>query len=94
MLKTYPKVVNVQAKPGKQLLVTFENGVRREYDCRPLLETEAFEALKEDVFFGSVKTDPGGYGISWSNDIDLSESELWKYGRPVEPETGKPWESG
>ena len=33
--------------------------------------------LKNDAFFKTVKTDAGGYGISWNDDVDLSEYELW-----------------
>jgi len=31
----------------------------------------------------SVRVDPGGYGISWNDNIDLSEYELWTNGQPV-----------
>jgi len=30
-----------------------------------------------------VKVDAGGYGISWNDDIDLSEYELWTNGKPI-----------
>jgi hypothetical protein len=36
-----------------------------------------FELLRNEAFFKAVKVDPGGYGISWSDDADLSEYELW-----------------
>lgn len=34
--------------------------------------------LKTDAFFKAVKVDHGGYGISWNDNIDLSEYELWE----------------
>jgi hypothetical protein len=44
---------------------------------------EMFEVLKNDAFFKSVKVDSGGYGISWNDDADLSEYELWANGVEV-----------
>jgi hypothetical protein len=42
-----------------------------------------FQILKSDPFFKTVKVDSGGYGISWNDDADLSEYELWKNGIEV-----------
>jgi len=37
--------------------------------------------LKEiSGLFWNVKTDLGGYGISWNDEIDLSCDELWENG--------------
>jgi hypothetical protein len=30
-----------------------------------------------------AKVDSGGYGISWDDDCDLSENELWTRGNPI-----------
>lgn len=68
---------------GKRLLVTFENDVQKLYDCSPLLETAVFRPLREDWLFRMVRADAGGYGISWNDELDLSESELWENGEPV-----------
>ena len=72
-----PKISSVQALENKRLLVKFVNGMEKIYDCTPLLNLEMFELLKNDAFFKAVKVDSGGYGISWSDDADLSEYELW-----------------
>jgi hypothetical protein len=66
-----------------ELLVRFENGVEKTYDCRQLLARPQFARLRSPAFFCAVKVDPGGYGISWSDDIDLSEYELWVNGKGV-----------
>lgn len=75
---------------GKRLLVTFNDGTMKVYDCRPLLETREFEALKEEWLFRTVQADGGGYGVSWGEDIDLSESELWEKGVAVESDEAAP----
>jgi hypothetical protein len=63
---------------NKKLLVKFANGIEKIYDCKPLIEKfEPFKALENEAFFKQVKADAGGYGISWNDDTDLSEYELW-----------------
>ena len=74
---TISKIQSVQPLEGKQLLVKFANGVGKIYDCNQLLHLEPFKVLQNEAFFRSVKVDPGGYGISWNDDVDLSEDELW-----------------
>ncbi len=81
----YPKVEEVTPKEDKELLVSFEDGSKKIYDCKPLLGLEVFERIEEDWLFKSVRADAGGCGISWDEDLDLSESELWEHGRDAEP---------
>ena len=78
-----PKILSVQALENKRLLVKFVNRVEKIYDCNPLLSMEMFEVLKNAAFFKAVKVDAGGYGISWNDDADLSEYELWTNGVEV-----------
>jgi hypothetical protein len=81
-MRTYPKVKGVQALPGKRLRVIFENDEVRVYDCTPLLDEPLFQPLREDGFFRSVSADRHGYGVIWSDEVDLAESELWLHGTP------------
>lgn len=76
----YPKVETVNPLQGKRLRVRFNNGKEKIFDCHSLLNKGPFTAFKNESFFRGVKVDAGGYGISWSDDIDLSESELWTKG--------------
>ena len=78
-----PKIQSVQPLDDKQLLVSFENGYKKVYDCKQLLQKEPFKLLSNVAFFRAVQVDPGGYGISWNEDIDLSEYELWVNGKEV-----------
>ena len=71
----YPKIKAVKPLKNYRLLVSFQNGERRIYDCSPLLEKAVFQPLKNKAFFKAVRADPGGYGISWSEEIDLAESD-------------------
>lgn len=83
---TYPKIQNVSPKPGMTLLVTFDNGVSRLYDCKPLLENEVFRPLREEAFFRCAQADSHGYGVVWNDEIDLAESEIWLNGKTAEPD--------
>lgn len=78
-----PKVLSVQVREHKKLLVKFANGIEKIYDCTQLLNMEMFQLLGNDAFFKSVRVDAGGYGISWNDEIDLSEYELWENGIEV-----------
>lgn len=63
--------------------VLFVNGVKKIYDVKQLfpLFPQMFKPLKEDPnLFKSVFVDCGGCGISWNEDIDISECELWENG--------------
>jgi len=80
----YPKIKTVKPITEKRIIVTFENDIKKIYDCSPLLKQESFRPLENDTLFNCMKVDFGGYGISWNEEIDLSESELWLNGRSAE----------
>jgi len=76
-----PKIKAVKSIGEARLLVAFDNGIEKIYDCSALLSSPQFHLLASPAFFNAVCVDPGGYGISWSDDIDLSEYELWTNGK-------------
>lgn len=46
-------------------------------------EMPVFSPLRDvPGLFEQVSVDPGGYGISWNDDIDLDASELWEEWHP------------
>lgn len=75
------KVVDALPLDNLILLVTFENGVKKKYDVKQLFgQFENYKRLEDVNFFNSVKVDCGGYSISWNDEIDISEVELWDNG--------------
>ena len=76
----YPKIESVTPLADFSLRITFANGVEKIYDCRPLLADPSFALLRSPALFRAVRVDPGGYGLSWNDDLDLSEAELWRNG--------------
>ena len=79
------KIKEVRPLPDYDLLVDFITGERKRYNVKPLLEKwEPFKALAlTKGLFDQVKVDPGGYGVSWNDNIDLSCNELYENGATV-----------
>ena len=64
-----------------QVLVFFEDGKIKKFDVKPILKDyPEFEELKNQNLFNLVRVEPGGYGISWNEDLDCSEVELYENG--------------
>ncbi len=76
-----PKIIAVQPLDNYELMIEFSNHECRQYDVKPLLKKEMFAPLQSRVFFKNVKIEQGGYAVSWNEDIDISEYELWANGK-------------
>lgn len=80
----FHKVKSVLPQKNYILLVSFSEGVSKIYDVKPLFKKwDIFNALKKEHAFDDVKVDQGGYGVSWSDDIDLSCDELFFNGKLI-----------
>ena len=74
-------ITNVHANDDWTLDVSFLDGAVRQYDMKPLLDVEAFSALKNIGVFKRVHN--GGYFVEWDNEADLSADTLYLEGRPA-----------
>jgi len=75
------KISSVTPIPQEySLIVTFNNGITKKVSLLHKLDESLYEDLKNKILFEQVQVDPGGYGISWNDDIDMSEYELWQIG--------------
>lgn len=82
------KVTKVIPLENLRLLIFFENDVSKIFDVAALMdECPEFEILRDPALFQLVKVEPGGYGISWTDELDCSEGELWEKGVEI-PLTG------
>lgn len=80
----FNKIKSVSPIHNMFLLVEFMNGIKKQYDVKPLLNRiEIFKDLQNPYLFNLVRVDKGGYGIVWNDDIDLSCDELWEHGVSV-----------
>ena len=67
-----------------EVLVFFEDGKIKKFDVKPILKDyPEFEDLKNPDLFRLLRVEPGGYGISWNEDLDCSEVELYENGIDV-----------
>ena len=84
-----PRIKAVKVVGPLKLVVAFTDGSEKEYDCTPLLARPQFRLLKDSGFFRSAEVAAGGYGISWNDDVDLSEHELWTNGTTVRDDSSQ-----
>ncbi|MDX1919967.1 MAG: DUF2442 domain-containing protein [Candidatus Caenarcaniphilales bacterium] len=82
-MNKYPKLKSVQAIDSTTLLAEFDNHEFRRYSMARLLQNPIFEPLKNPALFKAVQIEVGGYAVSWNNEIDLSEYEIWTNGEKV-----------
>lgn len=82
----YPRISKAKAIDNHTLMIEFTNQEVKTYDILHLLENPVFALLRQPAFFKSFRIEPGGYGIVWNEDLDLSEYELWRNGMTVAKE--------
>ncbi len=82
----FHKIKSVTPLADHVLSVQFSEGVTKHYDVKPLFEKyPMFLPLKDDpALFSSVEVDVGGYGIIWSDDIDIACDELFYNGETIQ----------
>ena len=67
-------ITHCEALKDWTLDLLFEDGQRRIFDVKPLLECEAFHGLKDLGLFLLVQN--RGYFVEWPNGADLSADTL------------------
>ena len=81
----FHKINSISATKDFRLIAHFWSGETKIYDMESIFKRWAiFRKLKdkpEDFF--EVKVDEGGYGVSWSDDLDLSAEEIWANGEMI-----------
>lgn len=75
---------NVLPTVDMLLMVFFNDGDVKEFNVRALLdEHPEFAELEDRELFKKVTVEPGGYGISWNERLDCSETELYENGESI-----------
>ena len=75
------KVISVTPLTNMRLLVIFDNHVVKLFDVRSIIaDYPEYSDLENEDLFSLVKVEPGGYGVSWTSELDASEGELWENG--------------
>jgi len=67
-----------------RLRAIFVDGTEKEYDLRRWEHRPEFSLLfRHPALQTAVRVEPGGYGISWNDDIDLAAEEIYVNGIDV-----------
>ena len=74
----FPKLNKIKALPGNMLWAEFKDGREVVYDVSRLVEVNPVfgDLVNDPELFAQVRIDPGVYGISWNDELDLSVEEL------------------
>jgi hypothetical protein len=72
-------ISHCEAREDWTLDLVFEDGQRRIFDVKPLLDCEAFSELKDLGLFLAIQN--RGYFVEWPNGADLSADTLCLEGR-------------
>ena len=72
----YLAIKDVKPQDNYLLLLTFENGEKRQFDMKPYLDFGIFEELKDLRLFKTVKTSFDS--IEWDNEADFDPDILYQ----------------
>jgi len=78
----YQSIKNVQPISNYQLILTFENGEKRQFDMNPYLGLGIFRELRDISIFNSVKVSFDS--IEWENEADLDPEILYKNSKRID----------
>jgi len=78
----YLAIKDVFATDNFHLILTFENGEKRQFDMKPYLEYGIFQELKDLTLFKSVKTSFDT--VEWANEADLDPELLYQQSLRIE----------
>ena len=73
----YLAIKNVQPLPNYKLILTFENGEKRQFDMNPYLNQGVFQELKDVSKFNTVHVCFDT--IEWENEVDFDPEVLYQY---------------
>jgi hypothetical protein len=78
----YLAVKNVQPIKNYNLILTFENGEKRQFDMNPYLDLEIFKELKDISKFNTVRLSFDT--IEWENEADLDPEVLYNDSKKID----------
>jgi hypothetical protein len=77
----YLAVKDVKPQDNYLLLLTFENGEKRQFDMKPYLDYGIFQELKDLRLFKTVKTSFDS--IEWDNEADFDPEILYQKSQEI-----------
>jgi hypothetical protein len=68
-------VIKVETGHDFNLILTYENGEIREFDCKPILDVKPFDSIADYFIFRQVRVALGT--VVWPNDVDIAPETLY-----------------
>jgi len=78
----YLAIKSVQPLPNYNLILTFENGEKRQFDVNPFLNQGIFRELKDISKFNQVRVSFDT--VEWENEADLDPEILYQQSKKLE----------
>ena len=78
----YLAVKEVEPCTNYQLMLTFSNGEKRQFDMNPYLNIGIFKELKNIELFNTVKVSFDT--IQWDNEVDLDPEMLYNESKNIQ----------
>jgi hypothetical protein len=78
----YLAIKNVKPHDNYMLILTFENGEKRQFDMKPYLDKGIFKELKDPKLFKTVKISFDSIG--WANEADFDPEVLYQKSQRIE----------
>jgi hypothetical protein len=72
------RICEAQVRGAHSLRLTFNDGVIKQVDLRPLLDGPIFEPLRDPAYFALVTLDPMCGTVVWPNGADLAPEALYE----------------
>ncbi len=87
-------ITRLKPLPDFILWAEFNNGKQTCHRVSELFDRiPAFQDLRNiPGLFEQVRIDPGGYGVSWNDNLDLAAEELFQNGQTVKTSMAQPGE--
>ena len=70
-----PRVTTVNPSASYCLKITFINGEKGTYDCRPLLNFGVFQELRDETYFRQVRAEHGT--VVWPHEQDICPDTIY-----------------
>ena len=78
----YLAIKQVEPLENYNLLLTFENGEKRQFDMTPYLNLGIFQELRDIKMFNTVKTNFDT--IEWDNEADIDPEILYQESKKID----------
>ncbi len=78
------RAVRVETFGDHAILVQFDDGKKKAYNCYPLMEQKMFSKLRDKDFFRTVRIDEMGL-VCWDDATDINPHELYNNSTELVP---------